>query len=188
MHLNEWPLQRLAPCRQEARSQLTCKAFTEHIAGGRRKSCREDQGASPVQVHSLHAHMHDFIKQNDNNFYLCVCYRDSGVILLASGGAGMELLQIWGHWFQGLDHRSSAHANSIQCTKQYSVPSCTKQPANLNHWSQQLKYLLLLVLRQSRTGLHREEPTCSLTGICYSRRVGTDLIHEAPFPRQGPCE
>ncbi|KAL0050697.1 hypothetical protein WJX82_005328 [Trebouxia sp. C0006] len=27
-------------------------------------------------------------------------FRDSGVILLASGGAGMELLQIWGHWIK----------------------------------------------------------------------------------------
>ena len=27
--------------------------------------------------------------------------RDSGVILSASGGAGMELLQIWGHWIKG---------------------------------------------------------------------------------------
>ena len=100
LHLNGWPLQRLAPCRQKARPQLTCKAFAEHIARGRRKSCRKDQGASPVQVYSLHAHMHDCIIHNDNWLYRCARCRDSGVILLASGGAGMELLQIWGHWVQ----------------------------------------------------------------------------------------
>ncbi|KAL0035805.1 hypothetical protein WJX77_003542 [Trebouxia sp. C0004] len=42
-------VQRPPPCRQEARSQLACKASTEHFARGRRPSSSEDQGAASLQ-------------------------------------------------------------------------------------------------------------------------------------------
>ena len=79
--------------------------------------------------------MHDCIVHNDDWLYLGAHCRDSGVILLVSGGAGMELLQIWGHWAQGesLGHRQTPSVLCI-CTqlslniyKQHSFFDCANQ-------------------------------------------------------------
>ncbi len=52
-------------------------------------------------MQSFESHVNPFTAIGDKCVYWDAHCRDSGVILLASGGAGMELLQIWGHWVKG---------------------------------------------------------------------------------------
>ncbi|KAL0032293.1 hypothetical protein WJX79_002910 [Trebouxia sp. C0005] len=54
-------------------------------------------------------------------------FRDSGVILLASGGAGLELLQIWGHWAKGSLGQAYIEKNPLAALQAFAIASGWEQ-------------------------------------------------------------
>ncbi|DBA86787.1 TPA: hypothetical protein ACH3X1_016630, partial [Trebouxia sp. C0004] len=48
-------------------------------------------------------------------------FRDSGVILLASGGAGSELLSIWGHWARGTLQQAYLEKNPLSALVAFAI-------------------------------------------------------------------
>jgi hypothetical protein len=54
--------------------------------------------------------------------------RDSGVILLASGGASMELLQIWGHWVAGSLGQAYIEKNPLAALQAFAIASGFEPP------------------------------------------------------------
>ncbi|KAL0028730.1 hypothetical protein WJX79_002793 [Trebouxia sp. C0005] len=54
-------------------------------------------------------------------------FRDSGVILLASGGAGLELLQIWGHWAKGSLGQAYTEKNPLAALQAFAIASGWEQ-------------------------------------------------------------
>ncbi len=90
--------------------------------------------------------------------------RDSGVILLASGGVGMELLQIWGN-SDVFSHDYSAPLPVHRYVSLWCALWCT---LDIN------TYLLSRTLgqREFGAGLNREEPPGSITSICYCQWLG----------------
>ncbi|DBB05629.1 TPA: hypothetical protein ACH3X1_012246 [Trebouxia sp. C0004] len=60
------------------------------------------------------------IENQDNSW-------DSGVNLLASGGAGLELLQIWGHWAEGSLGQSYIENNPLAALQAFAIASGWEQ-------------------------------------------------------------
>ena len=84
------------------------------------------------------------------------------MILLASGGAGVDLLSIWGHWQSGNLPVNAAH---------------DKLHAQVNEHVWLCRYI--------GAGLPREESSpCGSAGLCNSRRLGADQFHETTLPWQ----
>lgn len=93
---------------------------------------------------------------------MCGSCRDSGVILLASGGAGVDLLSIWGPWQSGNPPVNAAHdkLDVIQ--------------VNEHVW----------LCRYIGAGLPREESPRGSAGLCNSRILGAEQLHETTLPWQ----
>ncbi|DBB07155.1 TPA: hypothetical protein ACH3X1_011726 [Trebouxia sp. C0004] len=60
-------------------------------------------------------------------------FRDSGVILLASGGAGLELLQIWGHWAKGSLGQAYIEKNPLAALQAFAIASGWEQSSFMRH-------------------------------------------------------
>ncbi|KAL0050179.1 hypothetical protein WJX82_005939 [Trebouxia sp. C0006] len=54
-------------------------------------------------------------------------FRDCGVTLLAAGGAGLELLQIWGHWAKGSLGQAYIEKNPLAALQAFAIASGWEQ-------------------------------------------------------------
>jgi len=103
-----------------------------------------------------------------------VLCRDSGVILLASGGAGSELLSIWGR------PSSCTSKPTLSYAKSYAHP--------VNACDIATPCCRSLGTRHIATSLLGEKPSFSACCVCHCCWLGSDLLHEAALLWASPRE